>query len=60
MTDRLADGLEYRWNSARARSVNRSVPVQVTGVNPYHFRLSTQLTHGSRAVLMYEAIVRKG
>ena len=54
VTDTLADGLDYEWNSA----VVNNQPAQVVGANPYRFIIG-DVDAGVEVVLTYSVIQRK-
>jgi hypothetical protein len=53
LTDKLPDGFDYQWDSARVNDNS----VEVTGVNPYIFKIGL-LPQASDAILTYKAIHR--
>ncbi|MDX6383073.1 MAG: hypothetical protein QOK48_646 [Blastocatellia bacterium] len=52
VTDNLAEGFEYDWDSAYI--VNDPRPVEVEGTNPYQFRVG-DLVHDRTLILRYRA-----
>lgn len=57
VTDSAPAGFDYEWNSAGV--VGGSRPLEVSGLNPYHFHVGT-LTCGETVTITYRAVRLEG